>query len=535
MPPLITDQRRWWLAHLTVPTAIFVLLFVFLEWSDFDRASLRPFFDDELHTFPLRRSALFDDLFHQGGKFAVLGATVALALVALASFRFRRLVAWRVPGFYLVLCVATTTTIVGVLKAVTHRYPPWSLDIYGGKVPDTPLLVPPPGFDGGGGWPAGHAAAGFAWLALYFVGRHLGAPRGRWWLVPPVLLGILFAWTQHVRGAHFPSHNVATVTIAWLVAVGLAWAFTGLGWWNPASTRLAASDPQPQLGGIAAAAWIAGGIGMLLGASLFAFDTAIDLLRHSPKALHRWIEGAEFSIVGPGLGCACLLACHHLLSLRSAAARAQRAEHERRLLMLGNIAAAVAHEVRNPLHNLRLVIDELRVDLPELRRHELDARIDTSLERIDRAVELVYHLARPGAEGDAAGDLAAVARETADALRATGAVIQAEVPDRADVRFGTAALRIVIGNLLRNSVEAAGGGAVRMVLCAEGPTWHLRITNPGSLPAHSAAATTPGKPGGLGIGLTISRQLVANAAGTLDLDQADGQVRTDLALPAWTG
>jgi membrane-associated PAP2 superfamily phosphatase/signal transduction histidine kinase len=529
--------RAWWLAHLLVPCTLLAGCWLLIERSDLDRSALGPFFDASTRTFPLRHSPIFAGLFHTGGKVLVLAATILLALVAVASWRIRRLRAWRIPSAYLVICVGLTTAIVGGLKAVTHRYPPWSLDLFGGSVPDTPMFVPPPApFTGGNGWPAGHAAAGFAWLSLYFVGRALGQRPARWWLAPGILLGALFGWTQHVRGAHFPSHNLVTMAIAWAVAVGVAWVFAATGRWDPAGPARPQAQP-PAFLGIAAQAWIIGLIGALSGAALFAVDSAVDLLRHSPKSLHFWIECVEFAIIGPGLGSACLLFHQHLLAQRAAAIATEHAERERRMVTLGRMAAAVAHEVRNPLHNLRLLVDELRLDIPALRDHPLGSHIDGSLERIDGAVDLVYQLARPGAEDDAAGDLALALREAAAFHPAASIEVVVDGSRRHLVRCSKAALRIIVGNLLRNAVEAAHGGGVRAEVDSDASRGRLVVVNPGEFRPGAGVDGSAGqaslKDGGLGLGLAISRQLIANAVGSLDVRDAGGRVVAELILPTW--
>lgn len=226
------DARRRWLAsRVAAPVAALVAAAALLEATGADAASLAPFFDASAGRFPLRKDWFYQRVLHDGGQRAVLAAAVAVALTAIASLRVRRLRRWAGAAAYLAASVAAATAIVGALKALTGRYPPWDLQPFGGKVPMTPLTVaPPPPFDSGRGFPAGHAAGGFAWVALALAARAHGCARWAWWLTPGLLLGTLFGWVQHVRGAHFPSHNLWTLAIAWCVAAVLACAFTARGW-----------------------------------------------------------------------------------------------------------------------------------------------------------------------------------------------------------------------------------------------------------------------------------------------------------------
>lgn len=99
---------------------------------------------------------------------------------------------------------------------------PWDLQPFGGDLPYTPLLQQL--FSGGAGacFPAGHASAGYAWLALHFAAA-TAAPRWRYPLLAVALgLGGIFGITQQLRGAHFLSHDLWSLTLCWCVCALLA-------------------------------------------------------------------------------------------------------------------------------------------------------------------------------------------------------------------------------------------------------------------------------------------------------------------------
>jgi two-component system, NtrC family, sensor histidine kinase HydH len=282
--------------------------------------------------------------------------------------------------------------------------------------------------------------------------------------------------------------------------------------------------------------------GLVAGCVLFTMDTAVELIHFGPPELHAWIEIVEFTLIGPGLGLTCLLLAERLRTMREQVRIQALAERERRFLVLGRMAAAVAHEVRNPLQTLRLVMDELRIEQPALRDHALGVHIDDSLERINHAVDLVYRLARPESEDDGAGDLAECLRESQTALRFRLADRQIELvdlPEHAPVRCSASGLRIMIDNLLRNAIEAtATGGTVQARVESVASGWRLRITNPGTLPdevPRSADEVTSesDKIGGLGLGLAITRHLADGVGGSVVLTSRDGMVTADLLLSAW--
>ena len=69
-------------------------------------------------------------------------------------------------------------------------------------------------------FPAGHASAGYAWMALYFFFLAT-RPQWRWLgLAVGIVLGLLFGVVQQLRGAHFLSHDLWTAVICWSCALG---------------------------------------------------------------------------------------------------------------------------------------------------------------------------------------------------------------------------------------------------------------------------------------------------------------------------
>ena len=116
----------------------------------------------------------------------------------------------------------TATALVAAMKRGTHMDCPWDLLRYGGEKAYYGLFTRrPPGLGGAGCFPAGHASAGYAWVALYFF-LLATRPRWRWWgLGLPLASGLVFGIAQQLRGAHFLSHDVWSLMLCWLVALSL--------------------------------------------------------------------------------------------------------------------------------------------------------------------------------------------------------------------------------------------------------------------------------------------------------------------------
>jgi signal transduction histidine kinase len=288
--------------------------------------------------------------------------------------------------------------------------------------------------------------------------------------------------------------------------------------------------------------WLIAAAATLVGFGFYYYDDLLDE-SHLASGIHTVVEVVEFILLGPGMGVLAFILCEYLRMAQDRLRIEQERAQQQRFLILGRIAASVAHEVRNPLHNIRLLIDELHHngDMPV--GQPLCQRVEANLERINRAVELVYQLAKPAGvatQVEVGVDLVTIVREAVQAESTrSGIPIASALPDvPAVVACPAATLRIVLDNLLRNAV--ATGGPVRCEVASHGDIWQVVISNRGELPADllgeegGEGAHDSAKVGGLGLGLFISRQLLRGVGGGLALAQQGDQVEARLRLPRWT-
>ncbi|HEU4405283.1 MAG TPA: HAMP domain-containing sensor histidine kinase [Polyangiaceae bacterium] len=225
---------------------------------------------------------------------------------------------------------------------------------------------------------------------------------------------------------------------------------------------------------------------------------------------------------------------------RESAAQAQK------LAEIGQLAGAVAHEVRNPLG---VILAELKL----LERAGADPEgveaVRAQVRRASRFVDDLLRYARPRGLEPASVELGAVAREGAlRAARALGAgesslrlpegpgpAIEADASALGDVvvNLVTNALIAVEGRegaLVRVSVEA-GAGAARLVVEDEGPGV------PPELEGRLFQAFTTGRARderrpGTGLGLAICRSLVERQGGAIAHERpAGGGARFVVTLP----
>jgi signal transduction histidine kinase len=286
--------------------------------------------------------------------------------------------------------------------------------------------------------------------------------------------------------------------------------------------------------------WLLAVLVMGLGIGLYHFDNWYEAMPDS--WIKNLLDDLEIAILGPGLALLVLVLTQNARLKEQAHQRRLEEERQGRFLLLGRIAASVAHEVRNPLHNLRLLDEELRAQAPPACTPLLD-RVEANLRRLDHAVALAYELARPARHPDDA-DLdelalpplveATIAETTRRLGRAPG--IRHHVPEEAAlVAAREPALRIAVANLVRNAVEAAGSEAVEIAYRRDDGYWRLEIANPGRLPDEVLAGdgvSSSLKPDGLGVGLGIVRHLAASFSGRLELGNLPGRVQATLFIPA---
>ncbi|GAB3051442.1 phosphatase PAP2 family protein [Stenotrophomonas tumulicola] len=156
-----------------------------------------------------------------GHDLSIVAGLLVLAL-AIASEWIGTLSGWRRPLLRLFASVTLSAVVVSLLKKVTGMDCPWDLVDFGGSRAFHGLLdARPVGVVASGCFPAGHASAGYGWLALYFLAldvrprlRHAALGMGAG-------LGLVFGLSQQLRGAHFMSHDLWTAAICWFVALGL--------------------------------------------------------------------------------------------------------------------------------------------------------------------------------------------------------------------------------------------------------------------------------------------------------------------------
>lgn len=172
---------RFYVHHLWMPLAVFVFLSALLMGLHWDFWLADRLYSMEGHGWTLQSGYLTQDLVHAAGRQASKNAWFFLLLLLGASLLAPSARRWRRPSAYLLFATLLSTAAVGLLKRWTNMDCPWDLLRYGGDHVYYGLFSHRPTALGHAQcFPAGHASAGYAWIALYFFFKAT-RPRWRWW------------------------------------------------------------------------------------------------------------------------------------------------------------------------------------------------------------------------------------------------------------------------------------------------------------------------------------------------------------------
>jgi membrane-associated PAP2 superfamily phosphatase len=190
-----------------------------IEFIGLDQTIADIMYQAQGNSWHLKNSWITAILIHKGGKY--LSLTIALLVLLLwgMSYKFSQLKAWQYRLRYLFVTSVLGSLAVSIGKAITHISCPWDFSRYGGQLEYLSLIEQLSIGNGNHCFPAGHASAGYAWVALYFVGRHT-LSSWRWYsLGGSLLVGLTFGFSQQLRGAHFISHDLWSFGICWIVSL----------------------------------------------------------------------------------------------------------------------------------------------------------------------------------------------------------------------------------------------------------------------------------------------------------------------------
>ncbi|HWB97441.1 MAG TPA: ATP-binding protein, partial [Bryobacteraceae bacterium] len=218
--------------------------------------------------------------------------------------------------------------------------------------------------------------------------------------------------------------------------------------------------------------------------------------------------------------------------VEEAARRLQEQQREllrtEQLAQVGQLAAGVAHEIRNPLTGIKLLVEAaLRPQSPRPINLEDTRVIHREVKKLEQTVQQFLNFARLPAPQIAPCDLRDVVRESWEAVQAKARQQHVEptfrMPDQPVVVFADAGqLNTVLVNLFLNALDVIGtDGKVEIYLsAADGDMVRLRVcdSGPGIAPEIQDKLFRPfatNKPYGTGLGLFLSGRILDEHGGAI--------------------
>jgi two-component system CheB/CheR fusion protein len=200
------------------------------------------------------------------------------------------------------------------------------------------------------------------------------------------------------------------------------------------------------------------------------------------------------------------------------------------LAQLGQLAAVVAHEVRNPLAGLRGSLQILESRLPvEIREREIIGAMIQRIDGLSKIVQDILLFARPQPPTRRPVEILTVISDAVSSARATPefrSELTVSAPD-AVVLADPDMLRSALLNLLLNACQASNDSPVEIVAVPREDGCHIDVRDRGpGIPAdvleHVFDPFFTTKTSGTGLGLPIVKRLLTSLGGSISLRPREG-------------
>ncbi|MBR1945064.1 MAG: HAMP domain-containing protein [Alphaproteobacteria bacterium] len=221
--------------------------------------------------------------------------------------------------------------------------------------------------------------------------------------------------------------------------------------------------------------------------------------------------------------------------------------HQQKLSAVGMLASSVAHEMRNPLGSVRLILENIldKMDKKPMSSEDLKHYLELVNDQISLCINVTSRLLKLSKKPEkerTAVDLNEVVLETASLLEYEAKKIGVEVviheaEKAAVISASDAEMRMVVVNLMQNAFHAmSDGGRLNIEIKAEkdAVVIDFKDTGSGIAPENISRIFEPfftkgadkGKNEGTGLGLSIVKTIVENYNGVISVESTVGQGTT---------
>jgi signal transduction histidine kinase len=230
------------------------------------------------------------------------------------------------------------------------------------------------------------------------------------------------------------------------------------------------------------------------------------------------------------------VATEALLAQQRSLARAER------LAAVGELAASLAHELRNPLAGIQLSCANLREEVGDADQAERLDLIGAELKRMTRLLNELLEQGKQTPEPASRFNLATAARELAALTRyqtPSHIQVQEDIPPNLECYLPEANLRQVLLNLILNACQALDDRAGIIVIGARqnGRLLQIEVVDDGpgfseAMLAGGIRAFNTGRSRGTGLGLAMVQRFVRDLGGQIRLENAESSgARVVLIFP----
>lgn len=227
----------------------------------------------------------------------------------------------------------------------------------------------------------------------------------------------------------------------------------------------------------------------------------------------------------------------------------KKLEFESKLSATGQLAAGIAHEIRNPLASISGSIEMLskHLQIEDEQDRKLMAISVREIHRLNHLITDFLEFAKPRDNSADRFLLHSLVQEVREAIlsRVTDTLalnIENQIPVDAGVLANRERIKQVFFNLFLNSVEAAVQSPLVISITAHAKEGHwvldLKDNGPGVKSEHAAKIFDPfftTKPSGTGLGLPTVAQIVKAAKGEIKLLSSSQGAHFRLTLPSASG
>lgn len=219
-------------------------------------------------------------------------------------------------------------------------------------------------------------------------------------------------------------------------------------------------------------------------------------------------------------------------------------EHQERLSTLGEMAAVLAHEIKNPMNSIIINLEVLKSTLPKVLPEEENLQlqkaekylsvIEREMKRLDNVIKSFLDLAAPPKKGRQAFDLNQIVLNNFELIRLEleqqNIEWHLELAEGMPHFHGNAdQVRQAVLNLLLNAVQAMPeGGRITVTSAFDAKTLTLSIQDTGmgikeSIRSQIFSPYFTTKKKGSGLGLAIVRRILREHGGCVDVESEEGQ------------